>query len=79
MFLLDATTYNLMVQLIEEMQSVWRIEDNYIKDTEGCNDCEIFWKKLLEHKLSHIDELEELVGKRMNKINDEKTKQRNIA
>jgi hypothetical protein len=78
-FLLDDTTYNLMMQLIKEMQSVWRIENNYIKDTEGCEDCTIFWKKLLEHKLSHINELEELVGKRINKINKEKIKQINIA
>jgi len=62
---LDDNTYNLMMQLIEENQSLWRINNNYIRDAGGCGECQEFWKKLQKDKEEHIKELEELVKKHL--------------
>lgn len=59
--MLDNNTYNLMMQLIEENQDLWRIKNNYIKDAGGCGECEDFWKKMVIDKEGHIDELEKLI------------------
>jgi hypothetical protein len=62
---LDNNTYNLMMQLIEENQSLWQIKNNYIKDANSCGECQEFWKKLEMDKEEHIKDLEELVRKHL--------------
>jgi hypothetical protein len=61
--MLDNNTYNLLTQLVEEHQSLWRIKNNYKADAKGCSECEAFWKKLEKDKDDHIKELEELLKK----------------
>lgn len=55
--------YNLMKQLVQENKSLWRIKNNYLKDSEGCDECQIFWEKMGETKEEKIKELEELIKK----------------
>ncbi|NOY35814.1 MAG: hypothetical protein GXP44_02755 [bacterium] len=57
--------YNLMKQMVQENKSLWRIKNNYIKDSEGCGDCQNFWKKMEEDKEGHIKELEGLIKKHL--------------
>jgi len=61
----DNNTYNLMAQLTEENQSLWRIKNNYISDASGCDECQEFWKKLVEDKEEHIRDLSELLKKHL--------------
>jgi len=63
--MLDNNTYNLMTQLIQENKSLWRINNDYIKDTGHCGECDAFWRKLSKAKEEHIKELEKLVAKHM--------------
>jgi hypothetical protein len=60
---LSNNTYNLMEQLIEENQSLWRIKINYLKDAEGDLEASEFWKYLQEDKQDHIKKLTKLVSK----------------
>ena len=59
--LLDNNLYNLMVQLTEENQSLWRIRDQYQKDAEQCSDCKEFWIDMEKDKEDHIKKLIELI------------------
>lgn len=53
--------YNLMNQIVEEHKSLWRIQNMYQKDAEGCEDCVAFWKKMEQDKEGHIEELAGLI------------------
>ena len=57
--------YNLMKQMVQEHKSLWRIKNHYLKDSEGCEECQNFWNKLAEDKEKHIQELEELIKKHL--------------
>lgn len=63
--MLDNNAYNLMMQLVEENQSLWRIKKMYKKDAEGCEECLDFWEKLEKEKESRIDDLEKLLKHHM--------------
>lgn len=63
--MLDNNTYNLMAQLIEENQSLWRIKNNYKKDASGCDECREFWEKLEKDKEDHVAELVSLIKSHM--------------
>jgi len=64
---LDNNTYNLMLQLVQENQSLWRINNSYIKDSGHCGECEEFWRNLGRQKEEQIRKLEGLVAKHVNK------------
>ena len=60
-------TYNLLQQLVQEQKSLWRIKEMYPKDTEGCEECNVFWHKMAEDKESHIEEITALLTSHLNK------------
>lgn len=62
---LSNNAYNLMSQLIEENQSLWRIKNNYKKDTEEDAEAKEFWEYLEKDKQDHIKRLTELIAKRI--------------
>lgn len=53
--------YNLMLQLVEEHKSLWRIKKMYKKDAGRCQECQRFWSNLEKDKLSQIKELQTLI------------------
>ena len=55
--------YDLLNQLVQESQSLWRIKREYITDTGQCEECREFWERLAKDKEKHIEELEKLVAK----------------
>ncbi|MBN1682650.1 hypothetical protein JW865_03760 [Candidatus Bathyarchaeota archaeon] len=57
--------YDLMAQLVEESQSLWRIKNTYKTDSVGCNECLEFWEKLEKDKEQHIADLRELIKKHL--------------
>ena len=59
----DNHTYNLMIQLVQEHKSLWRIKNEYLKDSGDCGDCQTFWKKMEADKEDHIKELAGLIKK----------------
>ncbi|MFW6102848.1 MAG: hypothetical protein ACOC7M_00990 [Chloroflexota bacterium] len=40
--MLDNNTHHLMMQMVEENQSLWRIKNMYTKDTGDCSGCSDF-------------------------------------
>ena len=64
--MLDNNTYNIMAQLTEENQSLWRIKRNYIPDAKECKECEEYWKKLVQDKEEHIKDLTGLLNSHMD-------------
>jgi hypothetical protein len=58
--MLDNHFYNLMMQMIAENKSHWRIKNNYMKESD-CEECLIFWKKMEKDKENHARELNELI------------------
>jgi len=61
----DNHTYNLMIQLVQEQKSLWRIKNEYLKDAGDCSNCQTFWKKMQTDKEDHIKELSGLIKKHM--------------
>lgn len=59
--MLDNTVYNLMEQMVEESQSLWRIKQHYKQDAADGEECLEFWKKLEKDKEQHIADLEDLL------------------
>lgn len=59
--MLDNNTYNLMAQLVEESQSLWRIRNQYMKDASMCQECADYWTRLAREKEQHVMDLERLV------------------
>lgn len=59
--------YDLMSQLLEENQSLWRIKNNYKKDSKGDPEAQRFWENLEKDKQGHIKELTNLLAKRITK------------
>ncbi len=55
-----------MEQLATESKSLWRIKNDYISDTDGCGECDDFWKDLAEDKEEHIEKLEEMLKEHMS-------------
>ena len=63
--MLSNNTYDLMAQLTEENQSLWRIKNNYKKDAEDDREAMDFWNFLEKDKEDHIRKLTELLEKRI--------------
>jgi hypothetical protein len=63
--MLSNNTYDLMAQLTEENQSLWRIKNNYIKDAQNDSEALDFWNYLEKDKKDHIKRLTELLEKRI--------------
>jgi hypothetical protein len=61
--MLDNNTYNLMAQLTEENQSLWRFKNNYITDASDCQECKEFWEKMIKDKEDNAAELVRLIKK----------------
>lgn len=59
--------YNLMVQLVEEHKSLWRMRNEYVSDSKDCPECQAFFKKLGEQKEMVITELLSLIKTEINK------------
>lgn len=59
--MLDNNTYNLMMQMVEENQSLWRIKNMYTKDASNCSECSDFWNNLASQKEQNVDRLEKLI------------------
>jgi hypothetical protein len=52
--------YNLMMQMLQESQSLWRIKEMYMADAD-CDHCRSFWQRMGEDKEKQIKELQELI------------------
>ncbi len=57
-----------MMQMTEEHKSLWRIKNEYLKDSEGNDSSLDFWKRLAEDKENHIKELTSLIKTELNKM-----------
>lgn len=55
--MMDNHVYNLMAQLTEENQSLWRIKKHYKDDAGDCEVCAGFWEKMEKDKEEHIREI----------------------
>ncbi|RJQ13914.1 hypothetical protein C4553_02060 [Candidatus Parcubacteria bacterium] len=62
---MDNHIYNLMLQIVQEHKSLWRIKNHYSKDAGSCMECQNFWKKMEKDKADHINELEALIKEHM--------------
>jgi hypothetical protein len=56
--MLQDHVYDLMNQLVQESQSLWRIKKHYKKNAEGCKKCVELWEGLERDKERHLKELE---------------------
>ncbi len=59
--MLPNNTYNLMAQMVEESQSIWRLKTHYQPEAGDCDECLTFWNKLLAEKERTLEELQRLV------------------
>jgi hypothetical protein len=59
--MMDNHLYNLMVQLVHEHKSLWRIKNKYMEDAGDCVDCKKFWEEMSKDKEAQVVKLQELV------------------
>lgn len=57
--------YNILLQLTQEHKSLWRIKNEYEKDSRRCKECAAFWKKLARDKEKHSKDLLNLLKKHL--------------
>lgn len=55
--------HDLVHQLSEISDSVWRIEKKYKDTAEGCSSCNALWAKLAHDYHNHIDMLTDEIKK----------------
>ncbi|MFP3952106.1 MAG: hypothetical protein ACLFVP_08235 [Candidatus Bathyarchaeia archaeon] len=53
--------YDLMCQIVQESQSLWRITKEYKGNAADCDKLVKFWERMEKDKEEHIDELEKLL------------------
>ncbi len=63
--MLSNNAYDLMAQLTEENQSLWRIKNNYKRDAANDKEAMDFWNYREKDKQDHIRKLTELLEKRI--------------
>ncbi|MDD3752369.1 MAG: hypothetical protein PHS16_00240 [Candidatus Colwellbacteria bacterium] len=54
--------HDLIQQLSEISDSLWRIED-YIKNSEGCDSCANMWREMKEDYEKHVEMLKGEIAK----------------
>jgi len=59
--------YDLMNQIVQESQSLWRIKTKYQGNAADSEELVEFWKKMEKDKEEHIEELEELIIEELTK------------
>ena len=64
--MLDNKLYDLMIQLVQENKSLWRIKNDYIKNADGDEGLLEFWRKMEKDKEAHVEELRTLVKKNLD-------------
>lgn len=57
--------YNLMMQLVEENKSLWRIKNHYSEEDGNCADCDKLWAKMAKEKAENVKTLEALVAEHL--------------
>lgn len=68
MNMLSNHLYNLMEQLTEDHQSLWRIRKIYIEDAKDCKQCIIFWTTVQAEKERRISELLPLIKEHFKEV-----------
>jgi hypothetical protein len=63
---LSNNTYDLMSQLLEENQSLWRIKNTYKNDAKADSESEKFWAELEKDTEDQIRRLIELLAGRIS-------------
>ncbi len=63
--MLDNHLYNLMVQIVQENKSLWRIKNKYLEDVGECAECKALWEKMVQDKEGHVAELKKLIKSHM--------------
>ncbi|OGZ58970.1 MAG: hypothetical protein A3F94_00895 [Candidatus Spechtbacteria bacterium RIFCSPLOWO2_12_FULL_38_22] len=53
--------YNLLLQIVQENKTLWRIKNHYLNDLENCSVCKEFWNKMEVDKKQHIQDLKTLI------------------
>ncbi len=61
--MLSDEVYDLMRQLVEESKSLYEIKEHYKDDSQHCDKCLDFWKKLEQKKMKNTEELEAILRK----------------
>lgn len=51
--------YDLVKALTKKADAL-TVYDQYLKDSEGCQQCQNIWKKLKDEDSKHVDELKQL-------------------
>ncbi|OGZ62636.1 MAG: hypothetical protein A3H51_00715 [Candidatus Spechtbacteria bacterium RIFCSPLOWO2_02_FULL_38_8] len=63
--MLNNHLYNLLLQIVQENKSLWRIKHHYLEDVEDCANCKEFWSKMEVDKRQHVEELQGLIKKHL--------------
>jgi hypothetical protein len=57
--------YNLMTQLTQEARSLWRIKNDYIKDSSKSKELKQFWTEVAKEKEVLIEDLKAVIKAEM--------------
>ncbi len=58
--------YNLTTQLVQEQKSLWRIKNNYLKDSAKNKELKEFWAEVAKEKEILIEDLKTIIKIELN-------------
>lgn len=61
----DNNLYNMMHQLTQEQKSLWRLENQYVKDAKTNPALKKYWANLAKEKKAHIADLKAMIKKEL--------------
>lgn len=59
--MLENHMYNLEMQLVKESQSLWRMKEMYMSDSD-CDQCRGFWEDMIEQKEETITQIQQMIN-----------------
>lgn len=63
--MLENKVYDLMMQIVNESKSLYRLKNNYCEDAEGDPECNKIWQDLIYDKESQLKKLMTLLKKQL--------------
>lgn len=59
--MIDNHIYNLLIQMVQEHKSLWRIKNMYKEDAKSCQECSKIWEEIENSKEEISKKLEKLI------------------
>jgi hypothetical protein len=64
---LDNHSYDVVKALTKKADAI-SVYDQYLKDSQGCEQCQMFWNRLKQEDEKHVEELKSLATNHLKTV-----------